>query len=462
MSKGAPAPPPQKGNFIQFALMMMVIFLGYQLFFGQRNVQTEPRTTDEILESMRDLNLRVMDLDIQREFQALQQEVRSEVREGRMTQEDGDAILIEGLVLTADTQFKGGLIHDDGTGRQGYYKKVDRAFFTMQGWYEKYHLKPAWSEPVEVAPKEVRPEETVTAESLYGAIVVDLSERNKSRRAFGLVPGGYQILDGLVRMTGSVPNFSYWFAALILALLVRLSVWPLFTKQIQTSRKQAQLLPQIKEIQAKYKQKGPQTGMEMQKELQALYQQYGVNPAAGCLIMFVLAPLFITIYNFMLLYRFEFQKGTFLWISPETTTFLGLQTASNLGQRDVLLIVVYGISMIVTTMLQPVSDPQSVRTQRLLGLGISVFFTIIMFFYPLPSAFILYWIFTNVFATAHTLIEYRKPAPQLVKVASAAGGVIPTESSLSGNGKAEEPRPVVVPRSGQKTKKSGGKKKKRK
>lgn len=460
MSKGA-APPPQKGNFIQFALIMMVIFMGYQLFFGQRNVEPDTRTPDQVLEKMRELNLLVMDLDISREFQALQQSVREEVRQGRLEQPAGDALLVEGLVLTADTQFKGGLIHSDGTGRPGYYKKVDRAFHTMQGWYEKYHHKPAWTEPVAVAPKEARPEEVVSAEGLYSAIVTDLSARNTTRRAFGLVPGGFLILDGLVRMTGSIPSFSYWFAALILALLVRLSVWPLFSKQIQTSRKQAQLLPQIKEIQAKHKEKGPQTGMEMQKELQALYQQYGVNPAAGCLIMFVLAPLFITIYNFMLLYRFEFQKGTFLWINPDTTTFLGLQAASNLGQRDVLLVILYGVSMIVTTMLQPVTDPQNVRTQRLLGLGMSVFFSIIMFFYPLPSAFILYWIFTNVFATAHTLIEYRKPAPPLVKVASAAGGVIPTESSLSGNGKTKEVDPNFLTKTGKSTGKSAGKKKKK-
>lgn len=460
MSKGA-APPPQKGNFIQFALIMMVIFMGYQLFFGQRNVEPDNRTTEEVLAKMRELNLQVMDLQIQREFQVLQNGIREDVREGRLEQEAGDALLMEGLVLTADTQFKGGLIHNDGTGKPGYYKKVDRSFQTMQSWYGKYHNKEVWNEPFEVAPKEARPETSVSAESLYGAIVTDLSERNKSRRAFGLVPGGYQILDGLVRMTGSVPSFSYWFAALVLALLVRLSVWPLFSKQIQTSRKQAQLLPQIKEIQAKYKEKGPNTGMEMQKELQALYQQYGVNPAAGCLIMFVLAPLFITIYNFMLLYRFEFQKGTFLWINPDSTTFMGLEAANNLGQRDPSLIILYGVSMIVTTMLQPVTDPQNVRTQRLLGLGMSVFFSIIMFFYPLPSAFILYWIFTNVFATAHTLIEYRKPAPPLVKVASAAGGVIPTESSLSGNGKPKEVDPNFLTKTSKSTKKPTGKKKKK-
>jgi YidC/Oxa1 family membrane protein insertase len=50
-----------------------------------------------------------------------------------------------------------------------------------------------------------------------------------------------------------------------------------------------------------------------------------------------------------------------------------------------------------------------------------------MFFWPLPSAFVLYWVFTNVFATIQMLRAYRMPAPPLVKVNAPGGGVYPTD-----------------------------------
>jgi YidC/Oxa1 family membrane protein insertase len=141
----------------------------------------------------------------------------------------------------------------------------------------------------------------------------------------------------------------------------------------------------------------------------------------------------------MLQYRFEFQKGTFLWISPGASQATGGWVAPNLGERDYILIVVYAISMVVTSLLTPVSDPSNARQQRILGISVAVIFSVSMFFYPLPSAFVLYWVFTNLFATAQMLRAYRMPLPALVKVNAPGGGVYPvqparTNGSITGTG----------------------------
>src|SRR3712207_7746734 len=54
--------------------------------------------------------------------------------------------------------------------------------------------------------------------------------------------------------------------------------------------------------------------------------------------------LFLMIYQCMLHYQFEFEKGMFLWINPETSKATNGFVAANLGQADTILTLIYGIS----------------------------------------------------------------------------------------------------------------------
>ena len=138
-------------------------------------------------------------------------------------------------------------------------------------------------------------------------------------------------------------------------------------------------------------------------------------------------PLFFTVYNFMLHYQFAFKKGTFLWINASTSAASHGFFAPDLGSRDYVLIVIYGITMVVSTLLMPVSDPTQVKQQRLMGVGMGLLFTFMMFTgaFPTPAAFVLYWVFTNLLATAQSLRAYRLPIPPLEKVNTKPGGVFP-------------------------------------
>src|SRR5690606_7040099 len=198
-------------------------------------------------------------------------------------------------------------------------------------------------------------------------------------------------------------------------------------KQYIWGRRMAQLAPLSKEIQAKHKDKktGKVTDPQgMQMETMKMYKEYGFNPLQGCLPMLVQLPLFLIVYRCMLLYRFQFQEGTFLWINPNSTSLFGIPMAPNLGERDYLIIFLYGVSMVTTTLLTPVSDPSNMKQQRLMGIGMSVFFSIAMFFWPIPSAFVVYWIFMNILATSQALLAYRVPLPPLEKQMTVKGGAL--------------------------------------
>lgn len=422
-----PASPRQ--SFMQTLLWCMVIFLGLQLWMGSNKPAPDPRKPEEILTSMRDLNDRLMDIDIARTFMVYEGKIREEEKAGRLKEEEVKQRLLEANVLVADTEFKSGLQHN-------LYSKLDRAFNRVLGLRAAHRGETAWTQPVTVAPWGDRTQASITPDALYDDLAKELSARSRKELVLGFIPG-YSMIDGLVRFTGSVPSFSYAFAGLLLAIVVRALVWPLAQKQFLWGRQMSQLNPYIKEIKEKFtdKKTGQVTDQQgFTQETMKLYKEYGFNPLSGCFPMLIQLPLFLIIYNCMLLYKFEFTQGRFLWIHPGATSFLGIPIAPNLGERDYILVGVYGLSMVVTAFLTPVSDPANARQQRLMSLGISVFFSIAMFFWQIPSAFVLYWIFTNVLATGQSLLAYSRPVPPLQKVATIKGGALPLEPGGEKNG----------------------------
>lgn len=282
-----------------------------------------------------------------------------------------------------------------------------------------------WDIPIQVNPTKQYPATQITPRQLEVEAATLSNNLGKDTPVYGFFPG-YQMVDFLVHMTGAIPGFSYWFECLLLAVFVRAIIWPLSQRQMMWSRQMSQLSPLINEIKEKFKGKSDAASQqEQQKRIMDLYKEYGMNPMAGCLPAFLQLPLFWLIYQSMLHYRFEFQKGTFLWINPATSAWTHGFFARNLGERDNILIVAYGITMVSTALLAPINDPSNARQQRLMGVSISALFGIMMFWWPVPSAFILYWTFTNMLATTQSLRANRLPLPPLVKKNAPNGGVFP-------------------------------------
>lgn len=426
--------PPQKGNFFQTLLIFAVIFLGINLWMNSSR-SNDTRKASEVFEAMVKMNKELRANDIASDQMLYDTKIQDELKREGKPQAEIDKQRLKAVVLMADTKLKYGVQRND-TG------SIDLAYTTLLSRLKTYESKPEWNEPVTVAPTEQFPATQVSAAQLYTEAGKALNSRYKNDLILGFIPG-YQFIDALVAATGRVPAFSYFFAALLLAIVVRAAVWPFAQRQLMWSRQMSQLQPMVKELQESYAKKDPsgayRTSPEFQQRMMGLYKEYGINPAGGCLPMLVQLPLFLIVYQCMLHYRFEFQNGTFLWINPATSASSNGFFAPNLGQLDFVLIVIYGISMALSTYLAPVSDPSQAKTQRLIGVGMSVFITIMMFFWPLPSAFVLYWIFLNILSTVQSLRAYRMPAPTLTKVNAPGGAVFPTNGSVNGNGSAVAP-----------------------
>src|SRR3989344_3706295 len=86
---------------------------------------------------------------------------------------------------------------------------------------------------------------------------------------------------------------AFGFAIIALTVAVRLLFQPFFQKQIETAKKMQELKPHLDNLSAKHKNNQKQ----LQAEQLKLYQQHGINPASGCLVMIIQLPVFIALYN---------------------------------------------------------------------------------------------------------------------------------------------------------------------
>src|SRR5437660_8908642 len=86
---------------------------------------------------------------------------------------------------------------------------------------------------------------------------------------------------------------SYGIAIILLTVAVRLVLYPLTVKQTKSMQAMQRLQPEIKRLQAKYKNDKQKLNEEMMK----FYKENKVNPLSGCLPLILQLPLFIVLYR---------------------------------------------------------------------------------------------------------------------------------------------------------------------
>jgi len=112
----------------------------------------------------------------------------------------------------------------------------------------------------------------------------------------------FWILDPIYGAMGSVLAFfysviaSYGVAIALLTVTVRIFLIPLTTKQVKSQQAMQRIQPELKRLQAKYKNDRQKLNEEMMK----FYKENKVNPLAGCLPILLQAPLFIVLYRLIL------------------------------------------------------------------------------------------------------------------------------------------------------------------
>src|SRR3990167_9731953 len=83
------------------------------------------------------------------------------------------------------------------------------------------------------------------------------------------------------------------FSLILLTVLIRLILHPLTVKQLESAHKMSRLKPELDKLQQKFKD----DKQKLHQEQLRLYQEAGINPAAGCLPLLLQMPILIALYN---------------------------------------------------------------------------------------------------------------------------------------------------------------------
>ncbi len=224
---------------------------------------------------------------------------------------------------------------------------------------------------------------------------------------------------------------SYGIAIIILTIIVRLAMFPISRKQAISAKKTQLLKPEMDKLREKFKD-DPQ---RMQSENFKLMREYGVNPFAGCLPMFLQIPIFMTLWRTLNI-RLELRQAEFLWIdnlaAPDMLFKLPF-TIPVLGEYfNLLPLLVIGLMQLQMKLFTPPAQTSEQETQqktmRVMMIGM------MLFFYRVPAGLALYFITSSLWAVGERLL-----LPKVVLVPKRREGGEPGDAN--GTSPAGGPKP---------------------
>lgn len=225
----------------------------------------------------------------------------------------------------------------------------------------------------------------------------------------------YQPLFNLLLIIyNTIPGHDFGIAIIILTIIIRLVLYPLTKKGIESQKAMALIQPKLKEVQEKYKNDRAKLAEEMMK----LYREHKVNPFSGFLNLLIQIPILFALYKVFMagidpnslngLYDFVKHPGQ---IDP---MFVGL---IDLSKANPVLAVVAGLlQFIQTKMMMPKPDNQNaskkesdfskiMHHQMLYMLPILT----VVIAWKFPAGLPLYWIVTTLFSIGQQYyMEYLK------------------------------------------------------
>jgi YidC/Oxa1 family membrane protein insertase len=258
------------------------------------------------------------------------------------------------------------------------------------------------------------------------------------------------IHSGMAHIFGASSGWSWAVSIILLTIAMRLVLFPLFVKQIRSQRAMQVLQPQMKALQAKYKNDKERLNQEMMK----LWREAGVNPLAGCLPLILQIPIFIALWHVLDSIKpdshghFNAVGGVSYSIFPHDliaqaahAKIFGVPIASAFNSSSHTLALLHASStstkvfcgvltivMVVTTFItqrqlmarNAANGTTEIATQQKVLLYVFPLFFLI-YGYRFPVGVLLYWLTSNLWSMGQQLIVIRR-----MEAAPAAAAAAPT------------------------------------
>jgi YidC/Oxa1 family membrane protein insertase len=230
------------------------------------------------------------------------------------------------------------------------------------------------------------------------------------------------IANGVLQFFHDNAGLSWGMSIIALTVCTRALLIPLTYKQLKGMRALQALQPQIKEIQAKYKN----DKQRMQQEMMRFYKENKVNPFASCIPLVAQLPVFITLF-YVLRHELPEDICGFPGCHPGSEAsffFIHDLTAKATGAELIVLIVLYVGTQLASGYFMSVTADKSQRTMMFL---LPLIF--VPFILSFPAGLILYWITTNVWTIGQQFtIQKLIPAPVVATPAEVQAAKPPPKS----------------------------------
>ena len=266
---------------------------------------------------------------------------------------------------------------------------------------------------------------------------------------------------------GDSSGWTWALTIVLLVVLMRLIMVPLFIKQMHTTRRMTALAPQMSALRKKYKNDKQTLNTEMMK----LYQEAGVNPLMGCLPVVAQLPMFFALFSVLRAIA-EWQPGdapkygltTAMMESAQHAKILGvtiadkfLSSSTPLHAKIVILFAVL-LSMITTYLtvrqsmkrgMMPTTPDSPMGNSQKYMAYIMPFFALSGLYWPF--GLVLYWVTTNLWTLGQQWVLFTKfPAPAMPGTAGSGSTPVITTAKPSlrpgpGRGRKTDPPPAGQP-----------------
>jgi YidC/Oxa1 family membrane protein insertase len=249
------------------------------------------------------------------------------------------------------------------------------------------------------------------------------------------------VFDAVLKAIHSVIGGSWGWSIVLLTVIVRALLLPLTVKQFHSMQKLQRLTPELKRIQAKYKE----DKQRQQQELMKLYQEHGVSPFSSCLPLVAQLPVFIGLYYTL---RTSLRGDICPQIQPHHivnghsvvnaahtvpcgphggASFLFIPDLTNKATGAVLvtLLILYVGTQLASSLMM--STPQMDKNQRRLMLLLPLVFVFVVIGFP--AGVLVYWITTNLWTMGQQYFIKRRLGPVTPIAATADGDAAAARSA---------------------------------
>ena len=184
-------------------------------------------------------------------------------------------------------------------------------------------------------------------------------------------------------------RLAYGWVLIIFGILVRLLLWPLNQRAMESSIRMQAVAPLLKQVQERYKNEPER----LQREMMKLYKEHNVNPFGGCLPMLLPMPVLFALF-FVFANTIEFRGVAFLWLP-------------DLSRPDPFYIIpiVMGLSMFVLSKVGQIGMPPNPQTKMMLYF-MPAFLTLL--FLNFASGLNLYYAVSNIFSIPQQYLIARR------------------------------------------------------